>query len=98
LQLACGLAKQQIGHLCIADEHYVPTLLAAYNMSDSIDHIGLATFTDWWSWPGMFHPRTFFPGDMRARDVVQYMRSRKGVAKCAPQATLHAWATRGQTA
>jgi Core-2/I-Branching enzyme len=98
VQLACGRARQQIGHLCVADEHYVPTLLAAYNMSDLIDHIGLATFTDWWTQPGTWHPRTFFPGDVRARDVVQYMRSRKGVAQCAPRAPLHARAPCGQPA
>jgi hypothetical protein len=76
-----------IGHTCVADEHFVPTLLTAYGMADTLDHVGLATFSDWWSRPGDWHPRIFLPGDAPAKQVVHYMRSRVGPAKCGAEAS-----------
>jgi hypothetical protein len=69
----------------VADEHYVASLLAAYNMGDTADGIGLSTFTDWWSQHNQESPRTFGPGQASASHVAQYMRSRLGPAQCVPQ-------------
>ncbi|GMH35666.1 hypothetical protein BSKO_03534 [Bryopsis sp. KO-2023] len=44
-------------HICVSDEHYIPTLLASYNLDDQTDCLGTGTWTDW-SQQG-WHPGTF---------------------------------------
>jgi hypothetical protein len=75
-QVACGEVIE--GHLCVADEHYVATVLAVYGMHDSVDGIGLSTFADWYTGS----PRTFGPGQAGVPRVARWMRSRLGPAKC----------------
>jgi hypothetical protein len=75
MQLSCDptAASRQLGHVCIADEHYVASTLSAYNASDSVDGIGALTFTDWETLTG-WHPRTFFP-DANALKTVALFRT-----------------------
>lgn len=44
-------------HICVSDEHYIPTLLASYGLDDQTDCLGTGTWTDW-SQQG-WHPGTF---------------------------------------
>lgn len=76
----------------MADEHYVATLLAAYDMGNTSDHIGLSTFTDWWKVSG-WHPREFHPGDAPVGLLIPYMRSRIGPAKCVSASHCLAYAS-----
>lgn len=66
--------------LCVADEHFVATLLSAYYMTESIDRIGRLTYTDWQG--GGWHPATFYPGNV-TRHIAQ-MRGVSDAAMCAP--------------
>lgn len=65
--------------LCVADEHYVASLLSAHDMAESIDRLGRVTFTEWGA--GGWHPATFYPGDA-AEHIVQ-MRGSSDTAMCA---------------
>ncbi|KAG2489168.1 hypothetical protein HYH03_012394 [Edaphochlamys debaryana] len=55
---------------CVADEHLLPTLLAAYGRDaeagagGQTDCLGEATYADW-SGAGGWHPRTFLPADLQ---------------------------------
>jgi Core-2/I-Branching enzyme len=82
VQKACGQPDPDLGHVCVADEHYVATVLSAYRTQAQRDGIGLLTFTDWKT-KGGWHPRTFYPGEGDARALVQLMRSRGGPRGCA---------------
>lgn len=47
---------------CIADERFVPTVLAFYEQTGTVDDLGASTFVDWgWEHRGGngYHPRTF---------------------------------------
>lgn len=49
-------------HICVSDEHYIPTLLASYHLDDQTDCLGTGTWTDW----GVegWHPGTFTRDDV----------------------------------
>eukprot|EP00892_Ulva_mutabilis_P004681 jgi/Ulvmu1/2585/UM014_0036.1 len=79
-QVACDTEHPNYGHTCVADEHYVATLLASYRMDESRDGIGEMTFVDWSSKDGPWHPRTFYPGNAPA--AIRAMRARSAHAKC----------------
>ncbi|KAJ9533151.1 hypothetical protein QJQ45_018249 [Haematococcus lacustris] len=73
---------------CIADEHYLPTLLASYGLEEQTDCLGLATFADWPRATGS-HPYTFLPADLTRR-LAADLRSqhttagrREGLPACA---------------
>jgi hypothetical protein len=87
MQVACGQPSRFYGHLCIADEHFVATLLAAYGLDQQRDGVGRLTYTDWLSSQGAWHPKTFYPGD--AFPSLYTMRSVSAATQCAPQ-PLHA--------
>lgn len=72
--------QQGQARLCVADEHFVATLLSTYYMTESIDRIGRLTYTDWQS--GGWHPATFYPGNVT--DHIAQMRSVSDAAMCAP--------------
>lgn len=86
--MMCNQRDRHAGHICVADEHFVPTLLSAYGMRDTLDKVGILAFTDWKS-DGGWHPKTFYPGD--SAQAVYTMRTRAGPAGCAP---LHCAALR----
>eukprot|EP01025_Chloroclados_australasicus_P050004 TRINITY_DN5712_c0_g2_i1.p1 TRINITY_DN5712_c0_g2~~TRINITY_DN5712_c0_g2_i1.p1 ORF type:complete len:783 (+),score=57.11 TRINITY_DN5712_c0_g2_i1:271-2619(+) len=44
-------------HVCVSDEHAIPTLLASYGLDDETDCLGGGTFTDWQR--GGWHPHTW---------------------------------------
>lgn len=44
-------------HICVSDEHYLPTLLASYGLDDQTDCLGEGTWTNWSS--SGWHPKTF---------------------------------------
>ena len=81
MQMECKRNNPQVGHICVADEHFVPSLLAAYHMKDTYDRVGMFTFVDWKS-EGGWHPKTFYPGD--SLQSVYTMRTRSGPAGCEP--------------
>jgi hypothetical protein len=85
LQRACdaATARKGHGHVCVADEHFVATLLTAYGLAATCDGIGLLTFTDW-SHEAQWHPRTFYPGGVSVDQKVRVMRTRGGPPGCAP--------------
>ena len=62
VQPLCDSKDEWTGHICIADEHYLASVLSAYEMKDTLDHIGYLSFTDWSTYGG-WHPAAFFPGD-----------------------------------
>eukprot|EP00892_Ulva_mutabilis_P001781 jgi/Ulvmu1/11603/UM008_0004.1 len=64
--------------LCVADEHFLATLLAAYGMAGSLDRMGRLTYTNWAG--GGWHPETFYPGD--AVEYIARMRSVSDAAMC----------------
>lgn len=70
---------QQDTPMCVADEHYLPTVLNAYGMDASVDHLGQLTYVNWEhaSW----HPMTFYPGNVT--DYASRMRTQDGAARCA---------------
>lgn len=55
-------------HICVSDEHYIPTLLASYGLDNQTDCFGQATYADWsvQSW----HPRTYW-GDEISPALIQ---------------------------
>ena len=65
MQPACGSSDTHSGHICVADEHFVATVLAVYSFGDTLDGIGQLTFADWRG--SGWHPRTYWPG----ADVLQ---------------------------
>ena len=73
MQPFCDTNDPWTGHICVADEHYVATLLSTYKMKDTFDRIGNMAFTDWTS-DGGWHPRTFYPGD--SLKLLHSMRTR----------------------
>lgn len=77
--MLCNRSNPHAGHICVADEHYVATLLSAYKMKDTFDRIGILAFTDWKS-DGGWHPKSFYPGD--SMQAIYTMRSRAGPAGC----------------
>lgn len=81
VQTACSQPRQQFGHVCVADEHFVPTLFAAYGLEEGRDGIGELTYTDWLSAQGSWHPTTFHPGAAQAGLFT--MRQRTQYSKCA---------------
>ena len=88
VQVACDTTHPNYGRTCVADEHYIASLLAAYGMDESRDGIGELTYVDWSSRDGPWHPRTFYPGNAAAS--IHAMRARSPSAKCAahsPSAT-----------
>ena len=78
--MACWQPNRYYGHVCVSDEHYVPTLLAAYGLEDQRDGIGATTFTDWASSQGSWHPKTFHPGN--AVEDIYSMRRRFLTSGC----------------
>lgn len=80
VQMACWQPSRLYGHICIADEHYVPTLLAAYKLNEQRDEIGVTTFTDWMSEQGSWHPKTFHPGN--ALEDIYSMRRMSSHSGC----------------
>lgn len=90
VQEACGTQHPNYGHTCVADEHYIATLLAVYSLDQSRDGIGELTYTDWSSADGPWHPRTFHPG--HAPGAIQAMRGRSNHAKCAPSSRFQSTA------
>ena len=78
-QIACQKNSPHHGHICVADEHYVASLLSAYKMRDTFDRVGMFTFVDWKS-VGGWHPKTFYPGD--SLQSLYAMRSRSGPPGC----------------
>lgn len=73
VQMACGQPDRFWGHVCVADEHFVPTLLSAYKLDQQRDGVGVVTFTDWTYSPGSWHPKTFLPGN--TEQDIHIMRS-----------------------
>jgi len=49
-------------HICVSDEHYLPTLLASYGLDDQTDCLGEGTWTNWSS--SGWHPKTFEPEEV----------------------------------
>ena len=91
LQMACDKNSPHHGHICVADEHFVASLLSAYKMRDTFDRIGMMTFVDWKS-VGGWHPKTFYTGDVL--QSIYAMRTRSGPAGCARPltcGTLASW-------
>jgi hypothetical protein len=82
VQKACGQDSPYIGHACVADEHYIPTLLAAYGLDKSRDGVGCLTYADWTYRGGAtWHPRTFPPSNPSY--TVASMRSKGPFSGCA---------------
>lgn len=77
MQTICNRNNPNTGHICVADEHFVATLLSAYKMKDTFDRIGVFVFVDWKT-EGGWHPRTFYPGD--SMQSLYTMRTRSGPA------------------
>lgn len=72
--------------MCVADEHYTATLLNAYFMEESVDHLGRLTFTNWAR--GGWHPETFYPGNVT--EYIVRMRTSDGAERCAaPPCVTH---------
>lgn len=78
MQEDCDVEGQS--RLCIADEHYLPTMLAVYDMTQSVDRLGHLTYTNWAA--GGWHPETFYPGD--ATTHIARMRTVSEESMCAP--------------
>eukprot|EP00892_Ulva_mutabilis_P004537 jgi/Ulvmu1/2455/UM136_0007.1 len=79
-QKACAQPRPKFGHVCVADEHFVPTLFAVYGMDESRDRMGELTYTDWLSEQGSWHPTTFHPGNAQASTLT--MRQRTQYSDC----------------
>jgi hypothetical protein len=87
MQMSCGQPDRFWGHVCVADEHFVPTLFAAYKLDKQRDGVGVITYTDWNSSPGSWHPKTFMPGDTR-EDII-HMRTRSRAASYVLHSSAH---------
>lgn len=86
VQKACAQPRPKFGHVCVADEHFLPTLFAVYGMDESRDGMGELTYTDWLSAQGSWHPTTFHPGNAQAS--IFTMRQRTQFSECAPPCHL----------
>lgn len=84
MQTECGQNDPNQGHICVADEHYVPSLLSAHDMGDTYDRIGMLAFVDWKS-DGGWHPKTFYTGD--TIQALYTMRTRAGPSGCGAPAS-----------
>lgn len=83
VQSSC-VEGQQNTPLCVADEHYIATMLNAYGMEASIDHLGQLTYVSWEK--RTWHPTTFFPGNVT--EYARRMRTLDGAAQCALPSNL----------
>jgi hypothetical protein len=70
--MLCGQPNPNHGHGCVADEHFIASLLATYAQDESRDNVGFLTHTNWLDSSG-WHPLTYYPGDVMAH--VYAMRS-----------------------
>eukprot|EP01026_Neomeris_dumetosa_P069926 TRINITY_DN6940_c0_g1_i10.p1 TRINITY_DN6940_c0_g1~~TRINITY_DN6940_c0_g1_i10.p1 ORF type:complete len:574 (+),score=51.01 TRINITY_DN6940_c0_g1_i10:3-1724(+) len=52
-------------HVCISDEHVIPTLLATYGLDYETDCQGVGTYTNWKR--GGWHPHTYTQHEIRPR-------------------------------
>jgi hypothetical protein len=72
VQKACDDDDEEMGHICVADEHFVATLMAVYGQDNARDNVGSLTYNNWKDSTG-WHPRTFYPGNPKAG--IREMRS-----------------------
>ena len=87
----CGPGRDFRESRCVADEHYIPTLLATYREDESRSQATPPlTYTSFS--PGETHPRTFYPGETAS--AIRTMKCRHW-AGCAPP-TRHAWHVRAR--
>jgi hypothetical protein len=77
-QKLCIPSPAGTGHICIADESYVPSVLAAYGQMDATDRIGHSTYTDW---SGGWHPTTFYPP--LTGETIRKVRTYDTLGRCA---------------
>lgn len=81
IQVNCGAGHDFRNSSCVADEHYIATLLAVYGQDDArsraVQPLTFALFGD-----GDTHPHTFHPGETAAG--IRAMKCRHW-AGCAPK-------------
>lgn len=84
VQAPCSTMQDIMTRLCVADEFYVPSVLAFYNAS--LSGVESSTWTDWSQ--GGWHPATLQPGSISAAlEMVARIRDTDG---CAPgRPTMH---------
>ncbi|CAD7702190.1 unnamed protein product [Ostreobium quekettii] len=67
-----GYMQNMTRSACVADEHFIPTLLASYGISNQTDCIGRPT---WVEWPNKgFHPKTFKPDETNVKLIKRIQR------------------------
>ena len=80
VQLNCGPSQDYRQRVCVADEHYVPTVLAAYGQNQARNGYGGLTYS--FFPPDAHHPRSFPPGHLRTALQEMKCSNWDGCAHC----------------
>lgn len=75
VQVNCGAGQDYRQRVCVADEHYVPSVLAAYGQNEARNGYGGLTYS--YFPPDAHHPRSFPPGSLRT--ALQEMKCRNWI-------------------